>query len=278
LSVVDHDRGNTGMRYVYAVVSRRAAGVSIGVNLNPNNACNWRCIYCQVEGLQRGKGPAIDRTLLADELGGLLDDIVDGDFLERRAPAGARVLKDVAFSGNGEPTTSPSFPEAVDVVTAALERHDLMGTVPITLITNGTMLGKERVATAVQRLGAVGGRVWFKLDRATDAGAGAVNGQPVDIGSHLARLRSSARICPTWVQTCMFARDGQPPSDDELDSYVACMRQLAQDDSGVRGVLLYSLARPSYQPEAASLSALPHPWLLELAGRIEAVGMAVEVA
>ena len=48
------------MTYVYPVVSRRAGGVSIGINLNPNNACNWRCVYCQVPDLKRGAAPAIE--------------------------------------------------------------------------------------------------------------------------------------------------------------------------------------------------------------------------
>jgi wyosine [tRNA(Phe)-imidazoG37] synthetase (radical SAM superfamily) len=54
LTVADHDRGSAGLTYVYPVVSRRAGGVSVGINLNVNNACNWRCIYCQVPGLTRG--------------------------------------------------------------------------------------------------------------------------------------------------------------------------------------------------------------------------------
>ena len=44
LDSTDHSRDSAGMTYVYPVVSRRAGGVSIGMNLNPNNACNWRCI------------------------------------------------------------------------------------------------------------------------------------------------------------------------------------------------------------------------------------------
>ncbi|MEZ4445105.1 MAG: hypothetical protein R3B72_38890 [Polyangiaceae bacterium] len=86
LTVADHDRDATGQRCVYAVVSRRARGVSVGVNLNPNNACNWRCIYCRVPDLTRGLGPAIDLPLLGRELDELLDDIVDGDFLVEDSP------------------------------------------------------------------------------------------------------------------------------------------------------------------------------------------------
>ena len=86
LTVTDHDRDAQGLTYVYAVISRRAGGVSVGINLNPNNACNWRCVYCQVPDLQRGVGPPIDLDQLEQELGGLLDDILTGDFLERSAP------------------------------------------------------------------------------------------------------------------------------------------------------------------------------------------------
>jgi wyosine [tRNA(Phe)-imidazoG37] synthetase (radical SAM superfamily) len=51
LTVDDHNRDISGMKYIYPVVSRRAGGVSIGINLNVNNACNWRCVYCQVPNL-----------------------------------------------------------------------------------------------------------------------------------------------------------------------------------------------------------------------------------
>ena len=54
LTTDDHRRDSAGLRYVYPVISRRAGGVSIGINLNPNNACNWACVYCQVENLTRG--------------------------------------------------------------------------------------------------------------------------------------------------------------------------------------------------------------------------------
>jgi hypothetical protein len=68
LKTEDHSRDSAGMRYVYPVVSRRAGGVSIGINLNPNNACNWRCIYCQVPDLTRGGPPPVDLPLLDAEL------------------------------------------------------------------------------------------------------------------------------------------------------------------------------------------------------------------
>ena len=84
LTVRDHDRDAAQMTYVYPVVSRRAGGVSVGINLNPNNACNWRCIYCQVPDLQRGAAPEIDLKLLDAELMALLTDILHGDFMQAK--------------------------------------------------------------------------------------------------------------------------------------------------------------------------------------------------
>src|SRR6266481_393681 len=88
LTVADHDRGNAGLTYVYPVVSRRAGGVSVGINLNVNNACNWRCIYCQVPGLTRGAPPPVDLVKLERELSGFLQDVLHGDFLAARVRSG----------------------------------------------------------------------------------------------------------------------------------------------------------------------------------------------
>jgi wyosine [tRNA(Phe)-imidazoG37] synthetase (radical SAM superfamily) len=276
LSVTDHDRDAQGLEYVYAVVSRRAGGVSVGINLNPNNACNWRCVYCQVPDLQRGVGPEIDMAKLESELGGMLDDIVEGDFLERSAPPEARELKDVAFSGNGEPTTSPQFAEAIALAARLLAERAL--DVPVTLITNGSMLNKARNLDALEVLRGHHGRVWFKLDVGTSEGARRVNGQPLDLETHLKRLRQSAERCPTWVQTCVFAMDGEPPPEPELDAYVEHLRRLTDEGVPLEGVLLYTLARPSMQPEAPRLAALDRAWLDQLAERIVVAGLKVDVA
>ncbi len=274
-----HDRDVAGMTYVYPVVSRRARGVSLGVNLNPNNACNWRCVYCQVPGLVRGVGPAIDLALLERELEEMLAALLDGDYMERHVPAEARRLNDVALSGNGEPTGSPDFEAALEVVGCALERRGLVGSLKVVLITNGSMVHGERVQQGLRRLADLGGEVWFKLDRATDAGQREVNDATTGAERSLANLRTAADLCPTWIQTCVFARNGAPPSDEELDAYLSALGDLrATPPSQLEGVLLYGLARPSHQPEAPELSALPAEWLQAFASRIEATGWPVRVS
>ena len=265
------------MVYVYPVVSRRAGGVSVGVNLNPNNACNWRCLYCQVPDLKRGGPPPIDQVQLEDELRQMLTAIVHGDFLASQVPEAMRRLNDVAISGNGEPTSAPEFPAVVELIGRVLADFALLGSIRLVLITNGSLAGKSRVRAGLRSMAGLGGEVWFKFDRATRAGMRLVNDSASDPERHYQRLKIVAGLCPTWVQTCLFALDGQPPEQAEVAAWLGMLMRAVNEGVPLRGVLLYGLARPSMQAEAERLSALPEAWLRELAGRVEALGLAVRV-
>jgi wyosine [tRNA(Phe)-imidazoG37] synthetase (radical SAM superfamily) len=275
LTTDDHSREAAGMRYVYPVVSRRAGGISIGINLNPNNACNWRCVYCQVPDLKRGGPPPIDLGLLAAELDEFLRRAASADFLRELAPEGARRIVDVAFSGNGEPTSAPEFGAALELVAQALQRRGLAGRVKIRLITNGSLVDRVRVRAALARLGQLGGEVWFKVDAATPAAAQRINGVRLNPETVRRRLRLCGGLVETWVQTCVFSRDGAPPAAAEVAAYLDL---LAGVRDAVAGVLVYGLARPSLQPEAGRLGRLPQAWLDELAQKIENIGLTARVS
>ena len=275
LSPQDHDRNRAGMTYVYPVLSRRAGGLSVGINLNPNNACNWRCIYCQVPGLTRGAPPAIDLELLESELRRQLEQVVHGDFLQRELPEGFRRLADTAFSGNGEPTSAREFPQAVALVGQVLREFGLADSVKVRLITNGSLVERPHVLAAIGELSRCNGEVWFKLDAATPDAIARINDVQLDPRTVLERLRHCARACPTWVQTCMFALDDTPPAEPELAAYLDLLAQVAGE---IAGVHLYGLARPSLQPEAPRLARLPATWLEDCAERIRQRGLIVQVS
>jgi wyosine [tRNA(Phe)-imidazoG37] synthetase (radical SAM superfamily) len=275
LSFDDHSRDSAGMVYVYPVISRRAGGVSLGINLNPNNACNWRCVYCQVPDLKRGGPPPIDLGRLKAELDSMLDDIVVGDFLRQRVPESQRRLIDIAFSGNGEPTSAAEFPEAVELAADALARRNLLPEVKLRLITNGSLLDRRSVRAGIARIGKAGGEVWFKVDAANASAVAHINGTRVKMASVERRLKLCAESCPTWVQTCVFALDGQPPVDGEIDALVDFLGRCRES---LRGVHLYGLARPSAQTEAPRLSQVPAGWLEALAARLRDQGLTVEVS
>jgi len=266
LSIDDHRRDSAGLLYVYPVVSRRAGGVSIGINLNPNNACNWACLYCQVENLTRGGPPPIDLDRLGSELAGFLEDVIDGDFMQRQVPPEARHLMDVAFSGNGEPTSAAEFAEAVARVGDVLKRFALLGTLPVRLITNGSLMHRPDVQLGIQRLAKFDGEVWFKVDRAIAAEVAEINGVPGVPEKTAKNLEICAGLARTWVQTCWFALDGVMPSAESRMAYCDFLRPLAKKLAGVH---LYGLARPSLQPAAPRLSALSTVELTAFGEQIE---------
>ncbi len=278
LSIRNHDRAAVGLKYVYPVVSRRAGGVSVGVNLNVNNACNWRCIYCQVPDLRRGPAPPVDLELLRSELSGFLRDIIQGDFMQRCVHEGARRLNDIALSGNGEPTSAPQFASVVSVMGEVRQALRIDDAVKSVLITNGSLVHQREVMEGLRLLRPLNGEVWFKLDSATREGLSRINGTRIGLGRIVRNLGIAARTCPTWIQTCVFAIDGEGPSDAEQTAYIDFLGERLAEGTPIQGVLLYGLARKSHQPEAFRLSSLPASWLTDYAARIRALGLEVRVS
>jgi wyosine [tRNA(Phe)-imidazoG37] synthetase (radical SAM superfamily) len=280
LTVSDHNRDVSGMKYIYPVVSRRAGGVSIGINLNINNACNWRCIYCQVPNLTRGTPPPIEVEVLARELRSFLTYALHGDFMSRYIAEEYRQLKDIAFSGNGEPTSAKEFSDVLLLVEKVLREFNLLSehhenSIKIRLITNGSLMDKPAVLNSMRHLAKCNGEVWFKLDAGTKAGIARINDVTLNPQSHIERLKHCAEICPTFIQTCLFEIDGEPPKESDIAAYLALISQVKHL---VRGVHLYGLARPSYQAEAPRLSRLSHAALESIANRIRQAGFTVYVS
>lgn len=284
LNESNHDRDAAGMTYVYPVVSRRARGVSIGINLNPNNACNWRCAYCQVPGLTRGAAPQLDLAKLESELRQMLTRAQDPAWMERHVPEGSRRLNDVALSGNGEPTTSEQLDDVLGVLERALGEWGLLGRLRIVLITNGSLVHQPRVRAALERLARLGGEVWFKLDAATDATRQRLNDAHLDSRRVLSNLIECASACPTWLQTMHVDFDGPTLAHDEERAWSELVRaasaRLAERKAPpLRGVLLYGLARQSHQPEATRLVAIAPAQLEALGARLAAAtGLEVRVS
>ena len=278
LSTKDHSRFQAGFEYVYPVVSRRAGGVSLGINLNINNACNWRCIYCQVPDLIRGAPPAVNLNLLEKELSVFLDQILRGSYLEDEVPEGQRRLNDIAFSGNGEPTSAPNFLDAVKAVYGVRTKADVPDSVKTVLITNGSLMHQEKVIRGVAELAGINGEVWYKIDRATGEGTQLINDTKVIKSRIMSNLEASAKACPTWIQTCFFKMDGLNPSDHDVEAYVELIKEAKVSGIPFRGILLYGLARESLQPESSRLSPLDDGWFKAFANRLRTLGVTVNLS
>ena len=251
LDFKDHRRELESNRYVYAVVSRRARGLSIGVNLNPDKACNFDCPYCQVDRTTPGGPSRIDVDALVSELEVLLER-ASGD-LWALPPFDSvaeelRRVADIAFAGDGEPTTPPEFPKAARAVRELRDR--LAPGVPLRLLTNATLFHKEKVRAAL----AAFDELWCKLDAGTEAYFQVVDGTRLPFQRILDNLLLVARERPIVIQALLLTLDGKGPDDAEIAAWVERMREIVSGGGRIDHVQVYSVARTPSDPRCGPLA------------------------
>lgn len=279
LTTTNHDRDIAGLKYIYPVISRRAGGLSIGVNFNPNNACNWRCIYCQVPDLQRGAAPAMDLALLEDELRFFLNYIQQGDFFEQYQLAPEqRVVKDIAISGNGEPTSLENFEQAVTLIGDIANEAGIFPDSHFVLITNGSLIHQASTQAGLKQLDRYHGEVWFKLDSATEQGRKLINNSVQSRQKLLENLQTASLLCSTKLQTCVLHFNEQTWTEPEKQAYLQLLRLIQEQQIRIGKIMLYTIARQSFQPEAAQLVKADVAEMNALAADIKAMGFDVGVS
>jgi wyosine [tRNA(Phe)-imidazoG37] synthetase (radical SAM superfamily) len=279
LTTTNHRSDIVGLKYVYPVISRRVGGFSIGINFNTNNACNWRCIYCQVPDLTIGAAPEMDFQLLENELRYFLEDVLNGDFYERfQVDKDKRVIKDIAIAGNGEPTSLKDFARAVELIGKIATEIGVFPGSNYVLITNGSLVHQAKVQAGLKILNSYRGEVWFKLDSATEEGRALINNSGQSCKTSVENLMLSAKLCTTKLQTCLVDFDRQGLSGKEMLAYLDLLGSIKKSGCNVQQVMLYTIARPSLQPEAERLAPLPAETLNEFADEIRLLGFEVSVS
>lgn len=264
-------------RYVYAVVSRRVGGLSIGINLNPDKACNFDCPYCQVDRTVPGGDRRIDLAALSAELDALLAMVVRGDLWEHApfntADPALRRVGDISFAGDGEPTAAPGFSDAVAAVVAVRARYGLED-VPLSLLTNATLFHREGVRAGLDVLSAAGGQIWAKLDAGTEAWFHRVDGTTLSFDRVLANIEWAAQHHAVLIQSMFHAFDGVGPTDAEVVAWASRLRAVCSAGGRLLGVQVYTVAR---QPADPSVTALERSRLEWIAQQAEAVGVSAAV-
>ena len=278
LTTTDHNRTIAGLKYLYPVMSRRAGGLSIGVNFNPNNACNWRCIYCQVPDLQRGNAPEMDFALLEHELRSFLAYVQQGSFFaDFNVEPSQQVIKDIAISGNGESTSLKQFDRAVNLIGIIATESGIFPASKFVLISNGSLIHQAQVQAGLKALNSFGGELWFKLDSATEQGRKLINNTGQSQQKLLEHLKIASSLCATRLQTCMFHYQNAW-SDTEQQAYLALLKQLKIENIAIQNIMLYSVARQSFQPEATQITSATLDELNQFAKQIQALGYPVSVS
>jgi len=253
----DHRRALEDNRYVYAVVSRRSKGLSIGINLNPDKVCNFDCVYCQVDRQTQPLVRDMDVPRLREELEDMLDQVQSGELFKterfRATPPALRRLNDIAFAGDGKPTTCPEFGEAVAQV-AQVRRQRGLEAVKLVLITNASRLHHPPVRQALEVLDANNGEIWAKLDAGTEEYYGEVDRTTVSFQRILSNITEAAKVRPVVIQSLFLKIHGVPPSVKESKAYCARLNETKAAGGRIKLVQVYTVARKPAESWVAALS------------------------
>ncbi len=252
----EHPRSFEENRFVYPVVSRRSGGVSIGINLNPDKVCNFDCIYCQVDRVSQSETKFVGREQLLAELDHMLAQVTSGELFAhprfRDTPVALRRLNDMAFSGDGEPTTYRDFDEIVAACAELKCRHRL-GQVKMVLITNASMFHRPAVERGLAILDANQGEVWAKLEAGTDEYYHKIERTTIPFRRILDNITAAARLRPLVIQSLFMRVAGEPPTPAELEAFCDRLNEIKAAGGQLKLVQIYTVAR---RPADATVTPL----------------------
>ena len=248
--ILNHREREKGF-LVYPVYSRRSGGLSVGINLFPDKkSCQFDCPYCEVFPFSSNAEFSLEQ--------------MESDL--RAAVESARKknepVKDICFSGNGEPTLSPAFPDALKL--ADTVRAQLSPSAELVVITNGAGLLQPQVFSLLKDAAVSPAlNIWLKLDAGTSGWYQKMNRSSIPFEKLIAKIKEFASHAPFTIQTMLCAIDGECPPDDEARAWETLVCELAETAASgkgtIRKVQIYGKARSA--PEDPKTSALPETYL-----------------
>ncbi|MBI3875229.1 MAG: radical SAM protein [Verrucomicrobia bacterium] len=254
----DHSRQFSDFTFVYPVISRRSGGLSIGINLNPDKVCNFDCVYCEVDRRIPGKVSNVDLAQMRDELKAMIHFARDGGLgrepkFNELPPFLTRNIKDIAFSGDGEPTMIANFAECVQTV-ADVKRDEGLDKTKIVLISDAAGLDKADVRRGLEIMDTNNGEIWGKLDAGTEAYYKLVNRSNIRFDRILKNLLETARTRPIVIQSLFLKVHGAVMPAAELDAYCDRLNAITRDGGKIKEVHAYTIARPTPEAFATKLT------------------------
>jgi wyosine [tRNA(Phe)-imidazoG37] synthetase (radical SAM superfamily) len=175
---------------IYGPVNSRRLGRSLGINLLPawGKVCSFDCIYCQygrtrVKTLEPGPAdlPTLGEVIAAVEAA--LDTAPEFD--------------NFTFSGNGEATLHPRWPEIVEAVRHLRDRY--RPSARLTLLSNSSTAVRPEIRATLARLDAP----IMKLDAGDEATFAAMD-RPADGVSLDAIVAALAQVPGLIIQSLML--------------------------------------------------------------------------
>ncbi len=266
-----------GHRFIYTVISPRARGLSIGVNMNPDKRCNFDCVYCEVNRSVPSRESVLEVGVMIEELESVLRLSHSGRLRERpcyqQVPAELLQLRHVTLSGDGEPTLCPQFVETLEAIIHLRSR----GRLPffkLVLITNASGLAREEVRQGLRCFTAAD-EIWAKLDAGTPAHLNQVNHPDCTLEVIESNILQLALRRPVIIQSLFPAVGGGGPPPSEVEAYVHRLKALKEAGARIPLVQIYSATRPTPH---SNCGHLPLRTLSAIAQRVrEVAGLRAEV-
>jgi histidinol dehydrogenase len=266
--IENHRRREKGV-LVYPVYSRRSGGLSVGINLFPDQKyCPFDCPYCEVFPFSTSAVFSIEQ--MEDDLRSVITDAG-----ERNIP-----VMDICFSGNGEPSLSSDFPQALEL--AGRIRGELAPSAKLVLISNGAGLQDQKIFSLLVESAAnhLALDIWLKLDAGTTQWYQLINRSGIPYDKLIAKIKEFTALAPFTIQTMICAVDGKAPPPDEAQAWQNLVLELgaitAKSAGKIRKIQIYGKARPS--PDDPKAQELPVAYLEERAASLkQALGGSMQI-
>lgn len=243
---------------VFGPIHSRRVGRSLGINLLPREAkvCTFDCVYCECGGLRRGASnhrlPTIDEVREA----------VLGRFAE--LAAAGQGIDSISFTGNGEPTLHPGFPEIIELTLASRDRWFPRAVVSV--FSNATRLDRPEIVEALKRVD----NPILKIDCALDDMAAAMNrprkGYTVAHTLELMKAFDGNFVLQTMLVKGPVVDNTTP---EALDAWRKVVRELHP-----REVMLYSVERDT---PVAGIERVDADFLAQVAAPLVAEGFNIQI-
>lgn len=216
---------------VFGPIFSRRLGTSLGINLLPREGkiCTFDCIYCECgwnkDGLDDKVIPSAAevRSRLEEKLVSLISEGVDIDT--------------ITFSGDGEPTLNPEFPQIIDDTIGLRDKY--FPKAKVSVLSNSTRVHRQEVFDAlckvdnpIMKIDAPSNELIEKIDRPAP-------------GFNIAKVvEALKKFEGNFVLQTMFLKseDFDSSAPEVLQGWKEIVRELKP-----RQIMVYTLDRPTPQ-------------------------------
>lgn len=265
-----------GKGIVRAVMSSRAGGLVLDVNVHPGGDCNFACAYCGVDRTALPVAAPVSAHDIAEELTRALDFVRSGQLFAlpgfRPLASQFHELRQVALTGDAEPTLAPNFREIIEAIVHV--RALSPSFFKIVLLTNASQLHLPHVQAALD-LFTSEDEVWTKLDGGSQSQLQEVNGTLFPLQTLLQNIQLTARRRPVVIQSMFSSLSGVGPDPDQIIAFTQRLTELKNSGARISSVQIYSATSSE---RGRKCTHLPLQSLSRIARAVrQATGLKVEI-